>query len=74
MKKRLKAKKKALYRLLVSACVSEIRAFKVSGILKKDAKRKSSILCPFNKHCDANTVLLLIEYLQEQITRRVNLL
>ena len=43
------------YHFLISASVPEIRALKVSEILRRDAKRKLSILCPFNKNCDVTT-------------------
>ena len=51
----LKTEKKAFYRLLISVSVPEIWAFKVSEILRKNAKRKLSILCPFNKNSDVTS-------------------
>ena len=36
--------------------------------LEKNAKRKLSILCPFNKNCDVTIELLLIQYLKALIS------
>ena len=47
--------KAVVYRLLISSSISEIQALKVSVILRKNAKGKLNILCPFNKNCDITT-------------------
>ena len=52
---KLKTKKEAIYHLLISVSVPEIWPFKVSEILRKNAKRKLSILCPFSENCDVTT-------------------
>ena len=65
--RRLKTKKKTFYRLLISASVPEIWPFKVSEILRKKAKRKLNILCPFNRNCDVKTRICIYSIFKSHV-------
>ena len=50
-----KTVKNRIYHLFLSVSIPEIWAFKLLEILRKNVKRKLSILCPFNKNCDVTS-------------------
>ena len=61
--RRLFTEKKAFYCSSMSASVQEICAFRVLEILRKNAKRKLSILCPFTKIVTSQVGFVFIQYL-----------